>query len=223
MTEVISCCELVYTHGGRSGAIQGVSARFFRGTVNYIVGPSGAGKTTLALLFAGVFTPESGNVRRPQFELPGLVLQFPEELFLTDSVEEELALIPDSEAEGVVLEALNELGLPFSDIFNQRLKSLSFGQKRLFAAALQTALSASVMIFDEPTLGLDERNLSVISNWIKSRCDNDMCAIVVTHDLDLMKQLPGTVIALDRGKIVWSGETCELLRSKDILNLTNLN
>ncbi|MBL0060170.1 MAG: ABC transporter ATP-binding protein [bacterium] len=195
------------------------SAEFAAGVVHYVVGPSGCGKSTLGLLLCGVMSHKSGNVKLPKDASPTMVLQFPENLFLTDSVEEELALLPDAQAEEKALSMLADFDLHFVDIARKSPHRLSFGQRRLFAIALQVSLGSKVIVLDEPSLGLDEVHVHQLANWLGSASKKGTCSIVITHDLDLIAELSGEVHILGHGSFQWHGPSTEFLKNRDMLLL----
>lgn len=218
-TTIVRCDDVSFTYPDGNSVLSHCSADFSLGNVHYLVGPSGCGKSTLGLLLCGVLVPTHGNIVLSKGALPTMVLQFPENLFLTDSVEEELALLPDATAEEQALNMLADFDLHFVDIAHKSPHRLSFGQRRLFAIALQASLGSQLVILDEPSLGLDETHVHQLASWLCSSSKRGICCIVITHDLDLIAELDGVVHILGHGQFQWHGPSTDFLNDSELLRL----
>ena len=153
-----------------------------------IVGSSGSGKSTLLEILAGLASSTSGGVYwRDRLlnsellqQLGGLVFQFPERHFCTNSILEELRLgHPELGAERVE-QALSSVGL--ADLALQvSPHALSGGQQRRLALAVQLIRQPHLLLLDEPTAGLDwsmRQQLVTLLGKLKQ----DWTLLVVTHD-----------------------------------------
>lgn len=200
---------------GETSVLDGISAKFESGQVSFLLGASGAGKTTLALILAGGLEPDTGFVAKLPDVMPRLVLQFPELLFLTDSVTEEWQIIGNQVSRNQAEQAMRMFGLALADLSTRSPRSLSFGQRRLLGLALQSAHSSPFLILDEPTLGLDEENLDRVVDWVRAESRHKLC-LAITHDLPFIEKCPGIVIILNSGKIHWSGGSQEFLTSQEL-------
>jgi energy-coupling factor transport system ATP-binding protein len=127
-----------------------------------IVGASGSGKSTLLEILAGLAEPTSGTIfwREQELtflhlqQLSGLVFQFPERHFCGGTILEELRLgHPEIKSERIH-EALAEVGLDRLSLQTPP-HSLSGGQQRRLALAVQLIRQPSILLLDEPTAGLD--------------------------------------------------------------------
>ena len=153
-------------------ALRGVDLRIGRGEKVALVGPNGAGKSTLMLHLNGIHAPSHGvvriagtvvdrsSVRRVRGEV-GLVFQDPDDQLFSPTVFDDVAFgplhmgIPEAEIHGRVDRALAAVGMTG---FERRLPHhLSLGQRKRVAMATVLSMEPSVMVFDEPSAGLDPR------------------------------------------------------------------
>ncbi len=108
--------RLCFCYGRKKVSWTNVSVVFEARTVQYILGPSGTGKTTFAMLLAGALQPDSGSIVMLPDVMPRLVLQFPEQLFLTDSIAEEWALLSDLVSLNHAETAMQRFGLSLASL-----------------------------------------------------------------------------------------------------------
>lgn len=216
---MVTCDDVSFGYPDGVDVLSHCSAEFAEGKVHYIVGPSGCGKSTLGFLLCGVLSPSSGRIVVTDDALPTMVLQFPENLFLSDSIEEELALLPDADSEERALSLLADFDLHFVDISHKSPHRLSFGRRRLLAIALQASLKTRVRILDEPSIGLDELHVGQLARWLGSPSQMDFCSIVITHDLDLISTLRGEVHILGNGTFQWHGTSTDFLDDNRLLRM----
>jgi len=208
---------------GNVQAVAGFTAVFDSGMPQILCGPSGSGKSTAGLLLAGLIEPVSGSVRLND-DTPSVfssraafVFQFPENIFFEDSVVEELNKIAGANRAGVV-RYLTSLGISFENIASLHPFHLSAGYGRMVAIALQMAREPSLLILDEPTIGLDWRFHNRMCKVLKEWSNDARILIVITHDLDLMRALDGNACVLAGGRQSWKGPTQALLNDKQLLD-----
>ena len=182
--------------------LSGVSFDLGPGTTKVILGGSGSGKTTILRLILGLLKPDSGTIVVDGTEVPlldeeqmravrlkiGMVFQ---EGALFDSLTvgenvgyrlfEERAL-EEAEIEERVREMLGFVGL---DPFYERMPSeLSGGQRRRVAVARALVARPQIMLYDEPTTGLDPITATILTDLIAKVRDLDgVTSIIVTHQL----------------------------------------
>ena len=199
---------------GERVLLEGTAARFEAGQVTLIVGVSGAGKTTLLRVLAGLLDPAeagvcvSGRVEFGGLEVPerarcrrvGVVFQDPalfDELSPTDNVRLALAhRAPRSRREQVTTAGalLNELQVP-TDV---RTASLSGGQRQRLAIARTLAYDPDVILYDEPTAGLDAVTAAQVANLIRAtQTTHPKTSIVVTHDYQALAPIADRIYFLD--------------------------
>ena len=175
-----------------------------------VVGPNGAGKTTLLRVLAGLLRPDSGNV-----EVPGdrrLVGYIPQDLALDPEMtgRETLALL--AALHGVPrrerTERISRLAESFGTAghLDRPVASWSGGLKRRLHLAAGMIHDPDLLLLDEPTAGLDVEGNDFLWAELKRRAAAGRAVVVVTHDLAAAERHADRIVALQRGRIVPSGE-----------------
>lgn len=183
------------------------------GEVLLVAGRSGAGKTTLACLVAGLVEPSAGTVEvlgePPRPGDVGIAFQNPEQQFFLESVKAELAFAPrnlglaEDEVAARVGDAAARLGLDMplaADPF-----ALSGGQARRVALASVVTMGPGALVLDEPTAGLDAASRASLHRLVASFARAGLPVIVVSHDLEEWLPEVDRVAVLSQGRIVWAG------------------
>ena len=188
------------------------------GRVTAVTGANGTGKSTLALLLAGLRAPTTGSVlaadelavrgeRRPHrwragdlVTRIGTVFQQPEHQFLTGRLRDELELGPlrsgtgSTTARARAEELLERLGLtPFADA---NPYTLSGGQQRRLSVATALATAPRVLVLDEPTFGQDAATWRELVTLLAEQRAAGCAVVAVTHDRDLVDVLADASVDL---------------------------
>lgn len=193
------------------------------GRVTLIAGRSGAGKTTLACLAAGLTKAQSGSVLLGgTAPVPGevaLAFQNPEQQLFLETVEHELAFAPrnlgcsEDEVARRVSDAASQLEieelLPSDPFF------LSGGQARRVALASILTLSPRAVVLDEPTAGLDAPARAALHRLVQDLACKGLPVLVVSHDLEEWLAAADQVVLLADGTIAWQGTPGELASDMD--------
>lgn len=172
-----------------------------------IVGPSGSGKSTLLEILAGLAEQTSGQIFWRDQELNflnmqqlcGLVFQFPERHFCGGSILEELRLGHPELSSDRIHETLAEVGLDHLSLSTSP-QSLSGGQQRRLALAVQLIRQPSFLLLDEPTAGLDwsmRRQLVKLLAKLKEQWG----LLVVSHDASELTSIADRVWTLNHGEL----------------------
>ena len=185
-----------------------LEAAFELGRFTALLGPSGAGKTTLIRALAGLVpgrgTPYGGlpAERRPVGYLPQNLALFPH-LNAWQNVAFPLAHLPPGERKERALALLGRFGL--SEKADRRPAELSGGEARRVALARALAREPELILLDEPTAGLDRPNRSqVLRAILAALSSGNVRALVATHDPELA-QAADRVVVLERGKVLQEG------------------
>lgn len=197
-----------------------------------LIGASGSGKTTLLELIDGLLTPLSGeiiindnNKIKDIRKDIGFIFQFPEEQFFETTVKKEIeySLNNFKIKKDKVIDAINLVGLN-KDILSKKIKELSNGEKRLVAIASVLVYNPKIILFDEPTLGLDNKNKNKLIWLIKQlKHTYNKTIIISSHDIDLLYELCDDLILLHDGKLIMYGDPASIYKEDEILNKYNVD
>ncbi len=200
--------------------LNNISFKVENGETLGVIGFSGSGKSTLLKIIAGILYEDSGSIIFPKDSEVAMAFQY-SALFDFLSVYENIAfpLVERKELRGkytqeeiskIVHEKLRMVGL--EGIEDKYPSELSGGmQKRVgFARAIVT--NPNIILYDEPTAGLDPVTSTMIENYIvQLKKDLNAACVVVTHQLSTIKRAVDKVIMLYQGDIVFRGSVEELL------------
>ena len=188
------------------------------GRVTLIAGRSGAGKTTLACLAAGLTKAQSGSVLLGgTAPVPGevaLAFQNPEQQLFLETVEHELAVAPrnlgcsEDEVARRVSEAASQLEI--KELLPSDPFCLSGGQARRVALASILTLSPRAVVLDEPTAGLDAPARAALHRLVQDLACKGLPVLVVSHDLEEWLAAADQVVLLADGTIAWQGTPAAL-------------
>ena len=214
--------------GRKHPVLNEVSLQVRKGETLLVLGPSGSGKSSLALTLNGLI-PHSmgqiltGSVRvegldaqdNPVAELAqrvGIVFQDPDSQFATMKVEDEIVfglenlLVPPDEMDAKVGLALSQVGMQHA---RQRpVAALSGGEKQRIALAALLAMQPEVLVFDEPTANLDSvgtQQVFALLAELKARGQHTL--VLIEHKLDELMHLVDRVLVLNvEGRVIADGE-----------------
>jgi ABC-2 type transport system ATP-binding protein len=198
-------------------AVDGVSFQVNSGTVVGILGPNGAGKTTIIKSVLGLVAPEEGTVRvdgigvhsNPQsaYERLGAVLEGARNVYWRLTVWENLRFFsslagedPDTLADRheQLLEQLN-----LAAQADKRVDKLSRGMKQKVSLASTLAREPSIVVLDEPTLGLDVESTRELQQELRRLvAEESMTVLLSSHDMNVVEAVCDRVIIVDSGEIV---------------------
>lgn len=210
-------------------ALDRVNFTAYPGEYIGIIGHTGSGKSTLIQHLNGLLKPTSGQVRlrgqdiwadkkkitQVRFHV-GLVFQYPEYQLFEETVYRDIAFGPknmglsEEEIRTRVLRAAGFAGVDES-LLEKSPFDLSGGQKRRVAIAGVIAMEPEVVIFDEPTAGLDPAGCaSILGNIRDYQKATHATILMVTHSMDEVAQLADRMLVLNEGTIEMSGTPREV-------------
>lgn len=222
--------ENVSLNFGRVSVHRDISFDVNQGEIVTILGPSGTGKTVLLKLMIGLLLPSSGKVSLFGADLSsvtedelqkirrnvGMLFQG-SALFDSLNVYENIAYalraarqFSASEIEAAVKRNLELINLP--GIEDKFPAELSGGQKKRVALARALAISPRVVLFDEPTTGLDPTSVRLIDDLIlKLKNDYGITSVVVTHDIESARRVSDRWILVHNGRVLANGSVGEVI------------
>ena len=178
------------------------------GRITIVRGASGSGKTTLVEIISGLSGYQKGKITwfnktlnaRQRRWLCGLVFQFPERYFLGLSIAQELRLGHKKLTTEEQVSTLNKVGLNNINL-KKPPESLSGGQQRRLAIAVQLLRSPKVLLLDEPTAGLDWSVRNGIIELL-TKLKDKQTILIVTHEPELFKNLNTDNYKLHNGQLI---------------------
>lgn len=210
--------------------LKNINIKLKAGKINAIVGKSGSGKTTLLELITGILKPTTGKVLIDEKEIDNLNNAFDigyvsqdNNQFLQKTVKEELEMLLKlynyklKEKNKRINDSLIMVGLNEKNL-NLNINNLSSGEKKKLALASALILNPSILIIDEPVIGLDRKTkeeLKKIFRILKTRYNKTI--IFVSNNLDFVLEVADYVYVLYDKEIVLEGKKIDVLSKTDIL------
>lgn len=233
---ILEVKSLTHTYGGNTpfynDAVSNVSFTVEKGEILGIIGHTGSGKSTLVQHLNGLLKPTEGKVLIEDtdiWEKPseirkirsrvGLVFQYPEYQLFEETVEADIAFGPKNmglcadELKNRVREICEIVGVK-PEYMDKSPFDLSGGEKRRVAIAGVMAMRPDVIVFDEPTAGLDPRGRENVINIIKNyRNATGATVIIISHSMEDMAVLADKLLVMNKGSL-YMFDTVENVFSK---------
>jgi iron complex transport system ATP-binding protein len=213
-----------------------ISFDLLPGQILALLGPNGAGKSTLLKCIDGLLRPQKGIIELGGRPIRGLGRK---------AIARKMAYVPQTSGEifpfkviDMVLlgryphgnghtgskdlekafKALGRMGI--EDLAMKDFGAISGGQQQKVTIARAIAQEADVLLLDEPTSNLDIRHQLEVMDLLRHLVrDNTLSAIITMHDLNLAARYADTVIVLDRGRIIASGDPSHILTPETIASV----
>jgi phospholipid/cholesterol/gamma-HCH transport system ATP-binding protein len=228
---------------GRHEVLRDISLSVPRGQTLAVIGESGCGKTVLLKTVIGLLQPTSGHVvfdgrridqlndkevtalrTRIGFLFQGAALF--DSMTIADNIafplRENRQMRPE-EIENAIAERVHQVGLPDS-VLGKRPAQLSGGMRKRVGLARALVMNPEVLLYDEPTTGLDPIVSDVINELIiRTRKQNPVTSIIVTHDMNTAQKVADRVVMLfplsrlepDEPQVIFDGTPQQIIESKD--------
>ncbi|XP_065852913.1 protein TRIGALACTOSYLDIACYLGLYCEROL 3, chloroplastic [Euphorbia lathyris] len=248
-SDVLIECRNVYKSFGEKHILRGVNFKIRHGEAVGIIGPSGTGKSTILKIIAGLLAPDKGEVYIRGRKRDGLISDQAQDmsglriglvfqsaaLFDSLTVRENVGFLlyenssmRDEQISDLVKETLAAVGL--KGVEERMPSELSGGMKKRVALArsiifdiTKKSIEPEVLLYDEPTAGLDPIASTVVEDLIRSvhmkgedavgKPGNIASYVVVTHQHSTIKRAVDRLLFLYKGTVVWQGMTDEFTTS----------
>ena len=202
--------ELVKKYGARA-ALRGVDFEASAGELVAVIGPNGAGKTTLLSILAGISKADEGEVHVPQGEVGWVPQQAA--LYRRLTVEENLLLFARLEGRddprGSAEEMLELTGL--EERRGEIVARLSGGNQQRINIAIGLLSQPSVLLLDEPSVGLDPRQRARLWEFVSALASTRGTTVIFsTHDIQEAERYGGRLLVLADGEALFDGSPDEL-------------
>ncbi len=214
---------------GNKEVLKGINLNIERREIVGIIGPSGCGKSTLlrsinflekptsgAIIFEGTKIDSNKNLSKIRQKMGMVFQQF--NLFENLTVMENIIIAPvklgiktREEAEKSALSLLKKINL--EDKKDYYPSELSGGQKQRIAIVRALIMEPEIILFDEPTSALDPEMIGEVTNLMRELALGGMTMIVVSHEMNFIKNFATRILFMDDGKIIESGTPEEIFDS----------
>lgn len=233
---MISFQNVVKKFGDRT-VLKGISFEIQQGEILFILGTSGTGKSVLLKNLVGLMKPDGGSIFIDQDEVSkfteeqyfpirkkcGMVFQHPA-LFDSLTIYENIAFglrkhyrLPEDEIRERVMKCLKLVNLD-EDVAQKLPAEISYGMQKRVSLARTVAIEPQILLFDEPTTGLDPVTTNAVNQLILDLSRKlKTTSLVVSHDMQCALDIADRIIVLDKGQIVDQGTPEELKKSKEPL------
>lgn len=242
----LSVENLTYIYGENSPfqktAIKDVTFSAKSGEIIGVIGHTGSGKSTLVQHFNGLLRANSGKVlfddediwsnpkeiRKIRFRI-GMVFQYPEYQLFEETVYKDIAFGPTNmglsaeEIDKRVLDTAQMLGIT-ADMLQKSPFDLSGGEKRRVAIAGVMAMQPEIIVFDEPTAGLDPAGRDVVLSKIKEYRDRTGALVfIVSHSMEDMARVADKLLVMNGGRLFMFDTVKSVFSNPDELGEIGLN
>jgi phospholipid/cholesterol/gamma-HCH transport system ATP-binding protein len=236
VTSVISIRDL-YKAFGDNKVINGFDFDLMKGENVVVLGKSGSGKSVLIKLIIGLMSPDKGSIDVLGNQVPELNTTQLDEmrvkvgfLFQSNALYDSMTVRENlefplrrhwikkntskEEVNNLVMEALTNVGLPHT--VDMMPSELSGGMRKRIALARTLILKPEIILYDEPTTGLDPITGKEISHlMVDIQKKYNTSSIIISHDINCVKIVANRIVMLIDGKCYATGTFNELENSKD--------
>jgi len=217
----------IFKRYGKLEVLKGIDLKFSEGKISAIVGPNGSGKTTIIKIILGLVKPDYGKVLIDDKPLNGdflyrekigympQIASFPENL----TVIEVLNMIKDlrNRNDNPEENLIQDFGL--TSELTKPIRALSGGNRQKLSAILSMMFDPEVLIFDEPTAGLDPVVSSRFKEIVRKEKSKGKTIILTSHIMSEVEELADEIVFLLDGKIYYKGSLENLLYEQGEIKL----
>jgi phospholipid/cholesterol/gamma-HCH transport system ATP-binding protein len=225
--------ENLHKSFGEKSVLKGINFSVEQGEILCVIGKSGTGKSVILKHLMGIIEPDEGtitvdgqtmtgsadSIKRGIVSRYGILFQGAA-LFDSMNIYDNVAFglrrrgVNEDEIRMIVEESLAQVGLP--DSGDKRPSELSGGMQKRAGLARSIAVRPEIMLYDEPTTGVDPITAGVVDRLIiKMRDTYAMTSVVVTHDMTSAYRIADRIAMIYEGKVIFTGTDEEIKKSED--------
>ncbi len=234
---ILSVKKLCFGYGDAGPVLKNVDLDVHRGERLAVIGSNGAGKSTLFLNLNGVLAPDTGEIflngkrigKKDITELRrnvGIVFQDADSQMIASTVYAEVSFgpmnlrLPKEEVRERTMKAMEYMNI--THLKDRPPHYLSGGEKKCVSIADIIAMDPDIIIFDEPTVGLDPVNAQILEDVLDRLHGDGKTIILSTHDADLVYRWADRAVVLNDGKIIADSAPDSIFRNDTIIRAAKL-
>ena len=211
---MISIENLSYAYPKKEALFHELNLGLKPGSITGLLGVNGAGKTTLLKLISGMIFNKRGEIKVNDFIPFDRKIEFlqdlyfvPEEYFLPAVKISDYAKANSGFYPKFNMEKFHSMLRAFQLDVNEKLNQLSHGQKKKFIVSFALATNCSLLIFDEPTNGLDIPSKVIFRKIMAGSIEENQLVIISTHQVKDVENLIDNLVILKNGSVVFHETT----------------
>ena len=234
---ILSVKKICFGYGDAGPVLKNVDLDVHRGERLAVIGSNGAGKSTLFLNLNGVLAPDTGEIflngkrigKKDITELRrnvGIVFQDADSQMIASTVYAEVSFgpmnlrLPKEEVRERTMKAMEYMNI--THLKDRPPHYLSGGEKKCVSIADIIAMDPDIIIFDEPTVGLDPVNAQILEDVLDRLHGDGKTIILSTHDADLVYRWADRAVVLNDGKIIADSAPDSIFRNDTIMRAAKL-
>lgn len=218
--DIIECSSLSKRYGTKR-VLDQVSISIKENTITGLIGKNGSGKTTLLNILSGLDKNYNGILKTKSDKKIGLIVDSPvffNHLTVVDNLR--LSCMLFNNCVIVLSDLLKEYDL--YDMRNTKFVKLSYGQKQRLSLVSVMINDPDIILFDEPTNGLDPCGIKMIRDIVMTIHKKGKTIILSSHILSEIEAICSDIIYLEKGKVLYDGNMKDVLkRNMKLENIFN--
>ncbi|WP_415719396.1 energy-coupling factor ABC transporter ATP-binding protein [Maridesulfovibrio sp.] len=233
----IEVSNLSYCYSGGVLALNNISFNLKQGETVALLGHNGSGKSTLVRHFNGLLKPTGGTVSVNSVATVGekvsvlagkvaMLFQNPDDQICKATVWDEVAFGPENL--GYEPERISVLVEKFLSVFglldrkDRNPHDLGFSERKRLVMASVLAMDTGIVVFDEPTAGLDPLEISMLEGEISKLGEQGRTVVIISHDMDFVAENCSRAICLENGSKRFDGNVSDLFSNSSLIERCGL-